>query len=248
MGIGIVLMVYAVAFTVAASVGAVLLGALASVLTRQSGRRRKRAIVASALFPFLCLLFAGAWFVAYATVNSLVFDRDPGLGDSWQTPLPNGYALIMIDTTDQGTVYNPKTQAKDGSIASRDDAVFGVRQLQVSQSHIFGARDSGYFGRLGEESKFVDGYFELETKQGKVTEFKSLEELQEHASSEGVTLNLRPFDSVFADYRTTWFDYTAGLTLVVVPLFGFALLGRWIWKIRRLREEPTDTGAVERTA
>jgi hypothetical protein len=244
MGIGFVLIAYAVAFTVAASIGAALLGTLAYVLTKRSGRR-KRAIAASALFPFVCALFAGAWFVAYATVNSLVFDRDPGLGDSWQTPLPNGYALIMIDTTDQGTVYNPKTQAKDGSIASRDDAVFGVRQLQVSQSLIFGARDTGYFGRTGQESKFVDSYFELDTKQNKVVEFKSLEDLRKRASSEGATLNLRPFESVFGNYRTTWFDYMAGLILIVVPLFGFALLVRWVWKIRRLREDPTDSAAAE---
>jgi hypothetical protein len=245
MGIGIVLIAYAVAFIVAASIGAVLCGALAYVLTRRSGRRRKQAIVASALFPFMCVLFAGAWFVAYATVNSLVFDRDPGLGDSWQTPLPNGYALNMIDTTDQGTVYNPKTQASGGSIASRDDTVFGVRQLQVTDSLIFGARDTGYFGRIGQESKFVDSYFELDTKQNKLTDFKSLEDLRKQASSEGITLNLRPFESVFGDYRTTWFDYAAGLILIAVPLLGFALLVRWVWKLRRLREEPTHSAAMK---
>ncbi|WP_158786898.1 hypothetical protein [Granulicella sp. L46] len=143
----------------------------------------------------------------------------------------------MIDTTDQGTVYNPKTQASNGSIASRDDAVFGVRQLQVSHSLIFGASDTGYFGRIGQESKFVDSYFELDTKQNKVTEFKSLEDLRKRASSEGILLNLRPFESVFGDYRTTWFDYAAGLILIAVPLFGFASLVRWVWKIRTLREE-----------
>ena len=240
MGLGIVLVVYAIAFMVAASIGAVVLGAVTYFLTRRSGQHRKRAIVASAVFPFVCALFAGAWFVAYATVNSLVFHRDPGLGDGWQTPLPNGYALMMIDTTDQGTVYNPKTQGSDGSIASRDDAVFGVRQLQISHSLIFGARDTGYFGRIGQESKFVDSYFVLDTNQNKVTELKSLEDLQRRAASEGITLNLRPFESVFGDYRTTWFDYMAGLILIAVPLIGFALLVRWIWKIRVLREDPID--------
>jgi hypothetical protein len=247
MGIMVVLMAYAVALTVAASVGAVLLGALVYVLTRKSGRRRKRAVVASALFPFMCVLFAGAWFVVYASINSLVFDRDPGLGDGWQTPLPNGYALMMIDTTDQGTVYNPKTQGKDGSISSRDDAVFGVRQLQVSQSLIFGARDVGYFGRIGQESKFVDSYFELQTKQNKVIEFKSLEDLRNRASSEGVTLNLRPFEAVFGDYRTTWFDYISGLILIVVPLIGFGLLVRWVWTIRRVREDSPHLATLEET-
>jgi hypothetical protein len=111
-------------------------------------------------------------------------------------------------------------------------------------SSIFGAGDTGYFGRIGQESKFVDSYFELDTKQNKVTEFKSLEDLRKRASSEGITLNLRPFESVFGEYRTTWFVYAAGLILIALPLFGFALLVRWVGKIRRRREEPTDSATV----
>ena len=109
MGIAVVLIFYAVALTIAASVGAVLLGVLSYVLTRHS-RQRRRVILASVLFPFACVVCAGGWFILYAVINYAVFHRDPGLGDSWETPLPNGYALMMIDTTDQGTVYNPKTQ------------------------------------------------------------------------------------------------------------------------------------------
>ena len=40
--------------------------------------------------------------------------------------MPNGYALTMIDTTDQGTVYNPKTQPVTGGLTSQDHVVFGV--------------------------------------------------------------------------------------------------------------------------
>jgi hypothetical protein len=232
MGIVVVLIFYAVAITIAASIGSALFGGLAYILTKRSGPRRKFAVIRCALFPFVCALFVGAWFVVYATVNYAVFDRDPGLGDGWQTPLPNGYVLSMIDTTDQGTVYNPKTQSGDGSISSRADAVFGVRQLQVAGAHIFGANDTGYFGRIGQESKFVDSYFELDTSQNKVTDFKSLDDLRKQAFSEGVTLNLRAFESVFGDYRTTWFDYLAGIVLIAVPLVSFALLSRWVWRIR----------------
>ena len=65
------------------------------------------------LFPFGYVAFGGVWFVVYATINGVVFHRDPGLGDGWETPMPNGYALRMIDTTDQGTVYDqgPMTMA-----------------------------------------------------------------------------------------------------------------------------------------
>jgi hypothetical protein len=175
----------------------------------------------------------GGWFIAYAVINDLVFHRDPGLGDSWETPLPNGYALAMIDVTDEGTVYDPKTQSGRDSVSSRDDAVFGVRQLQVADHLIFGARDSGYFDRRGQNSNYVDTYFELDTAKKTHSEFKSLEELRRRAATEGVSLNLRDFQSVFGDYRTTWFDYLAVAVLLLVPMIAFIFLVRWILKMRR---------------
>jgi hypothetical protein len=243
MGIGVVLIVYAIALTLAALVGAILLGGLAYLLTKRSGSLRRRAVVVSALFPFACVLYAGGWFISYSTVNYLGFHRDPGLGDTWETPLPNGYALMMIDTTDQGTVYNPKTQPGGGLVVGRDDPVFGVRQLQVSNKLIFGARDSGYFGRMGQDSKFVDSYFELDTNRNAQLQFNSLDDLRMRAASEGVTLQLREFASVFRNYRTTWFDYLAGLVLLGVPLVGFSWLVQWVWNIRRSSAMPVSLGA-----
>lgn len=234
MGIAVVLIFYAVVLAIAASVGAAVLGVVSYLLTRRSGQRRKRAILASALFPFVCVAYAGGWFIAYAVINYTMFHRDPGLGDSWETPLPNGYALMMIDTTDQGTVYNPKTQPGMDTVVGRDDAVFGVRQLQVSNGLIFGARDSGYFSRIGQDSTVVDTYFELNTTRKTHVEFKTLEELRQQASHEGVTLQLRQFASVFGDYRTTWFDYLAGATLILLPLVAFIILARWVWRVRQL--------------
>ncbi len=40
-------------------------------------------------------------------INETVHHRDAGLGDTWRCPLPNGYALMMIDVTDQGWVPTP---------------------------------------------------------------------------------------------------------------------------------------------
>ncbi|HTH52493.1 MAG TPA: hypothetical protein VL495_01000 [Edaphobacter sp.] len=240
MGIGVVLIFYAIALTIAAAISAVVLGVVSYLMTKHSGTKWKRAVLASIVFPFVCVAFAGGWFVVYSVVNYEVFHRDPMLGDTWETPLPNGYALMMIDTTDQGTVYNPKTQSGDGSVVGREDAVFGVRLLQVSDGLVFGARDSGYFGRIGQESKFIDSYFELDTLKNKQVEFNSLEELQRRAAGEGVTLKLREFQSVFADYRTTWFDYSAGAILLLVPMIGFIGLARWIWK---QRAQPTEDGS-----
>jgi hypothetical protein len=232
MGILFVLLFYAVVLTIAGGLAAAILGSIVFKLIPRSGIRRKRAVVVATLFPFVCVGYAGIWFIAYAAINDVIFHRDPGLGDSWYTPLPNGYALMMIDTTDQGTVYNPKTQPERNGVIGRDDAVFGVRELQVSGDLTFGGRDTGYFGRLGQESNTVDSYFGLNIKTGSHKEYLSLNELREHASAEGVRLNLHRFSDVFSEYRTTWFDYTAGFILVLIPLLAFCFLGRWIWKIR----------------
>jgi len=233
MGILFVLIFYTIALLVAATVGAVVLGIVCYWLTRSAKDGRRRAVVASVLFPFACVAFAGAWFVAYAVINNAVLHRDPGLGDSWETPLPNGYALMMIDTTDQGTVYNPKTQKGRNSVGTQADTAFGVRQLQVSGNHILGALDSGYFDRIGQNSSIVDTYFELDAITGTRTEFKSIDSLRQHATSEGITLKLREFESVFRDYRTTWFDYLSGTILLLVPALAFVALSGWVWSIRR---------------
>ena len=233
MGILFVLIFYVVALTIAASLGSLLLRAIAHRLLGGAGTNRKRPVIVSMLFPFACVLFAGIWFIAYATINTVVFHRDPGLGDSWETPLPNGYALLMIDTNDEGTVYNPATQSGEGGVSSRNDAVFGVRQLQVSNNLIFGAWDTGYFGRSGQDSTFVDSYFELDTRRNQQTPFPSLEALRSRAASEGVALHLRKFASVFSDYRTTWFDHVSVITLLAVPVIGLVFLARWLWKIRQ---------------
>jgi len=232
MGIMFFLIFYAIALTTIATVGAAVLGTATYFFTKSSARR-KRAVLISALFPYACVAFAGAWFIAYAVINEAAFHRDPGLGDTWETPLPNGYALLMIDTTDQGTVYNPKTQGGYGIVSSRGDTEFGVRDLQVCHNLIFGARDSGYFGRIGQDSKVVDTYFELDTTSNHTTEYKNLDELRQRAATRGVMLNLKPFESVFGEYRTTWFDYFAAAVLVLVPLAGFVVLFRWVFAIRR---------------
>lgn len=233
MGILFVMIFYAIALTVAATIGAAILAPTTAYLTRSATTGRKRVITASALFPFACVAFAGAWFVCYATINYTVFHRDPGLGDTWQTPLHNGFALMMIDVTDEGIVYNPKTQHGFDSIVGQQDTLFGVRKLQVIGNRIFGARDSGYFGRIGQDSTVVDTYFELDTNRGIPFEFKTLDALRMHAAAEGVVLDLRDFYAVYRKYRFTWFDYVAYAFLLLMPMLGFVLLARWVWRIRQ---------------
>jgi hypothetical protein len=233
MGILFVLVAYAIVLTIAAAVGAAVLGAATFFVIPRAGLRRKIAMGIAMVFPFGCVAYAGAWFVGYALINVGIFHHDPGLGDSWYTPLPNGYRLLMIDVTGQGIVYNPKTQPPGASVGSTPDDEFGVRKLQVAGNLIFGARDSNYFQQLGEGSTAVDRWFELNTKTGSRVEYPSLDALRASAAAQGVRLHLRDFYSVYSQYRFTWFDDLAAAVLVVVPLVGFGLLVWWIWWIRR---------------
>lgn len=219
-------------FSVAAGIGALLLGGVAYILTQKVQHGRRRALIASVLFPPACVVFAGVWFIAYALMNYEIFHRDPGLGDSWETPLPNGYTIEMIDVMDEGTVYNPKTQPDSDVVTGRDDAVFGVRQMQVAGPLIFGARDSGYFDRIGQDSTSVDAWFELDTKRQTHSEFLSYEALKTQAVKQGSQLRLQPIAEVYGQYRFTWFDWMAGAILLLTPLSGFIVLVRSILKLR----------------
>src|SRR5271157_5520257 len=158
MGIGIVLLLWAVVGTFLAGLGMLVLGGAAAFFTRGVTAGRWKAILVVSLFPFACLAWAGALFGFQAIVNEGVLQRDPGLGDAWHCPLPNGYALLMIDLTDQGWVYNPKTQP-GGGVGEQEDAVAGVRIVQVAGRYILGGSDSQAFQYSGQERTQVDSYF-----------------------------------------------------------------------------------------
>jgi succinate dehydrogenase/fumarate reductase cytochrome b subunit len=93
MGILFVLIFYLIVMTGLAAIGSLLFSTAANRLIRSFKDRAGKIVLIATLFPFACEVFAGVWFVAYAVTNAEVFHRDPGLGDSWETPLPNGYAF-----------------------------------------------------------------------------------------------------------------------------------------------------------
>lgn len=234
MGLPIVLAVYGVGLTILAAVAATVHAAIILFVLKRNTAGRKRAIIASAVFPFLCVAYAGCWFVGYAVINDTIFHRDPGLGDSWYTPLPNGYAISMIDVTDIGTVYDPKSQSASSISSNHYDAEFGVRQLQLSKQLILGAADSkamDHFGR--EDTTTVDTWFVLDTTNHTKTEYKSRAELERFAEAQGLKLNLQPIDSIFEKHRYTWFDSVAGAVLLLPPALAYVILIVWIWKLRQ---------------
>jgi hypothetical protein len=233
MGIGIVVLIWAVLGTVIAAIVAATLGGATALLTRGAMGRRK-AIVTAILFPLACLAWGGAIFVFQAVVNEGILHRDLGIGDTWHAPLPNGYQIMMIDVTDQGWVYNPKTQPGSG-VAEQEDAVSGVRNVQVSGKYILGGIDSKAFEHLGKDVNSVDSYFVLDTQSGKQTRFVSYDALRQKALELRIEPNLQPINSVYSKFRFSWFDVFAGLLFCLPPLLGFLLLIRWIVRLRRTR-------------
>jgi hypothetical protein len=235
MGIGFVLLGWAVVGAIMAGVGMLVLGGAASFLTRGVARDRRKAILVASLFPFACLAWAGAVFLFQAAINEGFLHRDPGLGDASHCPLPNGYALLLIDVTDQGWVYNPKTQ-QGNDIVEREDAVPGVRTVQVTGRYILGASDSKWFGRLENKGNQVDSFFLMDTQTAKRTTFSSYEELGVAAQRLGIQPNLEPIYVAYSKYRFTWFDVLSGFLLFLPPMIAMYLLARWIVRLRRTQD------------
>jgi hypothetical protein len=73
---------------------------------------------------------------------------------------------MMIDVPDQGWVYNPRTQPH-GGVGEREDAVAGVRNVQVSGRYILGGTDSKTFEHRAKDINQVDAYFLLDTQLGR---------------------------------------------------------------------------------
>lgn len=233
MGIGFVLFFWSVIGVLLAIVGTIILRAAAAFLTRKATRDRRKAILAVSLFPWLCLGWGGAVFVVHSTVNEMVLHRDPGLGDSWQCPLPNGYALLMVDVPDEGFVYNPKTQPAGGGVGEQEDAIAGVRVLQLAGQYVVGGTDSKSLSHLGTSDGRVDSYFLLDTVTGRHTRFSLLDDLRRASLPLGIQLHLEAIGSVYSRYRFTWFDVLAGALLCGFPLLGMVFLALWIMKLRK---------------
>lgn len=234
MGIGFVLLIWAVAGAVMACIGAILLGGTTALLTRGVARGRKRVILAARIFPFLCLGWSGIVFFSQAAVNEFVFHRDSGLGDMWQCPLPDGYALLMIDETEQGWVFNPKTQDW-GGVAEGEDSISGVRLLQLSGPYILGGRDSHAY-QFASKDDYIESYFLLDTRTGKHESFPTYQALRDQARQMGIVLSMERISAVYSKYRYTWFEILAGIVLLGPPLTFAFLLIRWVLRLRISRE------------
>jgi hypothetical protein len=217
-----------------AGAGALLLGAATALFTRGVQDGRRTVVLCASIFPFLCLGWAGIVFVFQAAINEFVLHRDPGLGDKWECPLPDGYELLMIDETDHGWVFNPKTQRWSEGVSEQGDALSGVRVLQLSGHYILGGLDSKAY-QFASKDNYIESYFVLDTRTGTHESLPTYEALRGKAQQLGIGLNLERISVVYSRYRFSWFEVFVGFLLCGPPLLAALLLIRWTVRLRRAR-------------
>jgi hypothetical protein len=243
MGIGCVILVWLLAGMVMATIGAFILAFATRRLTKDAIGARKRTIVIAFIFPFFCFVWTGAVFAFQAYINESFLDRDAGIGDSWHCPLPNGYAITMIDVPDYGWVENERLYPHRAMHVEGEGSIAGVRLLQVSGAYILGAADSNWSSRVTDRKgdSNVSFYFLIDTQAGHRSDFSTQDEFRMAASKAGLSVDLKSINSVYIKYRYTWFDLLA-VILEIVPILIFAVLfGQLILKLRRTR--PSATGS-----
>jgi hypothetical protein len=226
-GIGFVFLAYLMFLSVLAAISGGVFVAVTGWYLRTVPARRVKIALATALFPFACVLFAGIWFVGYALINDIVFHHDPMIGDGWYTNIGNGYAIDMIDVMDQGVLY-----PSDGDM-NGPGAIDGVRRVQIVGDQIFGTRDTKSFEHFGNELQVEDAFFSINTKSHVKKGFPTEGSLASYVEGEGIRFKLEPIGNVYDRYRIGWFDWFAGLFLVGVPAYAFWRLLRHIRLIKR---------------
>ena len=104
----------------------------------------------------------------------------------------------MIDTTEDGFVYNPKTQPEGTVAVSEDeeDAVAGVRVLQIAGRSTLRGSDSRTFEDPETHTAQVDSYFLLDTQIGKQIKVSNYEALRDNARDLGIPAKLEPIAAI----------------------------------------------------
>jgi hypothetical protein len=234
MGIGFVLFIFGL-LGLASAFALSKIGAYLAVRWMRDGGDEaavERAMRAAALLPYACLAWAAAVFIFAGFINSVYLGRDALLGDTAQTPLPNGYALLFVDG--DATVFNPATQHFGSSIGNQQDAIFGVLDLQLAGPRMLGDFEVGFppTHKAGAPRR----YFVLDTRSGVRGELANANALRDTSSALGITLAVEPIDTVFTRYRWTWFDLLAAILLVVPPMIVVGLIAKSVVRIRRAGE------------
>ena len=245
MGIGLAIVDWVLKGTVLATACAILAGLTAANLVPRGRVGRTRLILWTCVYPFACSAWLLGVFVFQAYVNEALLYRDAGIGETWQTPLPNGYAVLLLDETHDGTVFDPATHFSTGSnndvYPDGPDAVSGVRVIQVAKNRILGgAGPRGQYSSQAARDR-VDYYFLLDTSAHTRANYDNYDDLTLAATALGIATRLEPLYDVYKRYRYTWFDLFV-VTLALIPVLGAGfVIGRRILRLRRIAQPALHT-------
>jgi hypothetical protein len=218
--------------------GGLSLAGLVAFLTRGVKLGRKRALVISGFLPALGFAYLFACVLVFSVWSS-ARGRDWGWGDTWDTPILGSYHLMMIDVTDNATVYNrsdPRVY-HNGSVAGspgQQGAIFGVHRLEVRGPFLFGAASPETFMQGG-ISPPETLFFILDTRSGIRTDEPSLIALGAAAQPLGGPLKLEPVSAIYSHYRYGMIDLIPVIAFAVPPLTALILLARALLRLRATR-------------
>jgi hypothetical protein len=237
MGIGLALASWCFKGTAIATAVAVLVGVVTAIRVPRGRPGRTRLILWTCVYPFAVFAWFMGVFVFQAYVNEALLYRDPWIGHTHQTTLPNGYAVLLIDEDHDGTVFNPATHFTGGSSDDINpdgpDAVSGVRVLQIAGKKILGG--AGPLGQYSSQATRdrIDYFFILDTEAHTRANFETYDAITQAVKQFNIQPQLQPILGIYERYRFTWFDLSA-IALFLVPVLGAAFV--IIRRIRRLAE------------
>lgn len=232
MGPLFVLIFWAIAAAILSVIGGTVLVKLVAFLTRGVPLGRRRALTVAGLLPaagfaylFFCVIAFSIW--------SGLRDRDWGWGDTWDTPIIGDYHLMMIDVTDNATIYS----RSDKDSYNGKKAINGVHQLEVRGPLLLASANPGAF--MEYPAKSPDNlFFILHTDTGVREDYPSIDALSAQAERLGQPLHLEPVARIYERYRYIKLDLIP-LTFFAIPPIGAAVfLTRSLLRLMHTRPTP----------
>lgn len=207
MGIGFVLLFWAVLFGVLGIPVAVGLG-----LWTWSNHRRARTnariakALAAAALPYVLLAYGGVAFLTYAAWCEAVRHVDAGIGDSWMVPIGNDHSFCMVDVPTHGYLL------KGG--CSGSPTVSGITDLTAVGDDLVGRSESS-------------GAFIFDARSGSLRTFPTVEAA---AGQFGSPPRLQSANTFYIQRRWGWPDLAA-LAILAVPV-AVCLVAWYRWFIQ----------------
>ena len=205
MGIGFVLLLWFVLIGMPLTLGLMGVGWVAQ---RRAGRRwtmLRRA--AAILTPCTLLVYGAIAFAAYTIWCGVVRHVDPGIGDSAQVPLRNGYFFCIVDVT--------AFVLRGG--CSGSPPVDRLEQLATVGDHVIGVSRSR-------------GPFTLDTRNDTLRTYPDITSALKQFPSPPVLESVGHF---YATRRWGWPDVAAAV-LIGIP--AVSILGSWYWWLIRTQK------------